>query len=85
MIKQGTLVLVLAKELSNISLTDRDMVDENGALWVCVGRRGTTPGESEAGDHALHWYKSLATGEEYLWYDYEVVVAGEEEEANNVS
>lgn len=52
----------------NMSDTDAETLRTDGYLWLAAP-------ELELGwdlNDDLHWYRSLATGFEHLWYDHEV-------------
>lgn len=76
----GTLVRVRTDV--ELSAGDRAAIATGGLLWVCAeGENANTFSDSESGN--LLRYTSLATGEEYPWFDNEVEVPEDEEQADD--
>lgn len=46
---------------------DTEILEENGYLWFECDDE-----ESSTGTDGLKFYRSLATGFEYLWYEHEI-------------
>ena len=46
---------------------DKQILEEEGYLWFEDEEE-----HSDTGDPKLKYYRSLATGFEYLWYDHEI-------------
>lgn len=60
-----TRVVMLRPEVIDPDSGDGRTMREHGMLWIYAGspRR---PAD------ILHWYRSIATGHEYMWYDHEI-------------
>lgn len=65
--------LVRVKERS-ITDSDRRVLQDDGLLWV-TGKNDAD--NSSSLEHVLYWCRSLATGEEHVWFHYELEVAEE--------
>lgn len=55
--------------------SDREVVENHGRLWV-TGKNDWATTYSEV-DNVLYWCRALATGEEHLWFHYELEEAGD--------
>ena len=63
----GTLVRVKEKHLHNKQ--DRQTLQDHGYLWLYIH---DVPGYEEKEEDILRWYRSVATGEEEPWFDFEL-------------
>lgn len=63
-----TRVVMLRPEVLDPDSGDDNVMREHGMLWVYVG---SLKSAEEPAD-ILHWYRSIATGHEHMWYDHEI-------------
>lgn len=63
-----TRVVMLRPEVIDPDSEDGNVMCKHGMLWVHV--RSLKNAEEPA--DILHWYKSIATGHEHMWFDHEI-------------
>lgn len=63
-----TRVVILRPEVIDPASGDGFIMRDHGMLWVYE----RTLADLDDNADVLRWYKSIATGREYMWFDHEI-------------